>query len=120
MVALRKVNENEDVERIALIMDDEEILIINDKNEVVGKVLSKQISKKALEEKTLRFRVIEALNTRISNDEKLPSLRELFFNPHLLMYGKDSHEVKGLGYNCPICGLEIDEYGYCGCGSGSA
>ncbi|MEM3802710.1 MAG: sulfolobus mercury resistance protein, MerI [Saccharolobus sp.] len=119
MEEIRKVSGDEVVEKIALTINNEEEILVFDKEKNIGKVSTKQLSKKALQEKTLRFRVKEAMDTKI-NDEKLPSLRELFFNSHLLIYGKDAHEVKGTGYNCPVCGLEIDEYGYCGCGSGSA
>ena len=41
-------------------------------------------------------------------------------NPHLSQYGKMCHETTGTGYVCPVCNLEIDEYGYCGCGTGSS
>lgn len=38
---------------------------------------------------------------------------------HYLQFGKMAEEVKGTGVSCPVCGIEIDEYGYCGCGTGS-
>lgn len=39
---------------------------------------------------------------------------------HHMQFGKGVDEVKGTGVTCPVCGLEIDEYGYCGCGAGSS
>ncbi|AWR99067.1 hypothetical protein [Metallosphaera hakonensis] len=41
-------------------------------------------------------------------------------NPHLSQYGKMCFETKSTGYVCPVCNLDIDEYGYCGCGAGSS
>ncbi|MEM0064669.1 MAG: CBS domain-containing protein [Metallosphaera sp.] len=39
---------------------------------------------------------------------------------HFLQYGKEWTEVKSSGVTCPVCGLEIDEMGYCNCGTGSS
>ncbi|QXJ27939.1 Uncharacterized protein J5U23_00807 [Saccharolobus shibatae B12] len=122
MPEVKKLHEDEEVEEIALRISDEEVEIIDHSGVIKGKISSKQLAKKALEKKTLKFRIKEAINTKITTeDEKsLPSLRELYFDPHLLIYGKRAGEVKGSGYVCPICGIEIDEYGYCGCGAGSS
>ncbi|ABP94946.1 MULTISPECIES: CBS domain-containing protein [Metallosphaera] len=51
------------------------------------------------------------------------SIRDLaraLADSHFLQYGKEWTEVKGTGVVCPVCGLEIDEYGYCNCGTGSS
>lgn len=116
------VNENEEVEKIALLIEDNEIEVCDDKGNVIGKISTKQLVKKALEKRTLKFRIKDALGITLSGeDEKsLPNLKDLYFDSHLLIYGKGAHEVRTTGYACPVCGLEIDEYGYCGCGSGSA
>ncbi|EZQ01833.1 MULTISPECIES: CBS domain-containing protein [Acidianus] len=50
------------------------------------------------------------------------SIRDLarsLLDTHFMQFGKFSEEVSGTGVICPVCGLEIDEYGYCGCGVGS-
>ncbi|BFH72517.1 CBS domain-containing protein [Sulfurisphaera javensis] len=50
------------------------------------------------------------------------SIRDLskaILDPHFFQFKKGAEEVKGTGYICPVCGMEIDEYGYCGCGAGS-
>ena len=50
------------------------------------------------------------------------SIRDLvrsMLDPHVFQFRKEASEVKGTGYTCPVCGMEIDEYGYCGCGTGS-
>ncbi|AOL16780.1 sulfolobus mercury resistance protein, MerI [Sulfolobus sp. A20] len=120
MYRTNKVYENENVEKVVLNIDDEEIEILNSNNESIGKITSKQIVKTALKRKSLRFRIKEALEEKIDENEKLPSLKDIYFDQHLLLYGKRAEEVKTLGVSCPICGVEIDEYGYCGCGSGSA
>lgn len=52
----------------------------------------------------------------------ITSIRDLVnsvLDVHFLQYGKRSDEVKTSGVTCPICGAEIDEYGYCNCGTGS-
>jgi len=122
MQGYKRVNENEEVEKIALSIEDNEIEVWDDKGNVIGKISTKQIVKKALEKRTLKFRIKDALGITLSGeDEKtLPGLKDLYFDSHLLIYGKGAHEVRTTGYVCPLCGLEIDEYGYCGCGSGSA
>lgn len=122
MQGYKRVNENEEVEKIALSIEDNEIEVWDDKGNVIGKISTKQIVKKALEKRTLKFRIKDALGITLSGeDEKtLPSLKDLYFDSHLLIYGKGAHEVRTTGYVCPVCSLEIDEYGYCGCGSGSA
>jgi len=51
------------------------------------------------------------------------SIRDLakaLTDSHFLQYGKEWVDVKGSGMICPVCGLEIDEYGYCNCGTGSS
>lgn len=122
MQSYKMVNENEEVEKIALLIEDNEIEVCDDKGNVIGKISTKQLVKKALEKRTLKFRIKDALGITLSEeDEKsLPNLKDLYFDSHLLIYGKGAHEVRTTGYVCPVCGLEIDEYGYCGCGSGSA
>ena len=50
------------------------------------------------------------------------SIRDLvraLLDPHVFQFKKEASEVKGTGYICPVCGMEIDEFGYCGCGTGS-
>nr|ABL96631.1 MerI [Saccharolobus solfataricus 98/2] len=122
MPEVKRLYEDEELEEIALRITDEEIEVVDRRGVIKGKISSKQLAKKALEKKTLKFRITEAIDTKITKeDEKaLPNLIELYFDPHLLIYGKKAEEVKGSGYICPICGIEIDEYGYCGCGTGSS
>lgn len=61
----------------------------------------------------------------IKSDGKLygiVSIRDLaraLLDVHTMQFGKPAEEVKGSGVVCPVCGMEIDEYGYCGCGTGS-
>ncbi len=61
----------------------------------------------------------------IKSDGKLygiVSIRDLaraLLDVHTMQFGKPAEEVKGTGVICPVCGMEIDEYGYCGCGTGS-
>ncbi|ARM75013.1 CBS domain-containing protein [Acidianus manzaensis] len=61
----------------------------------------------------------------ITKDGKLygiVSIRDLsraILDVHYMQFGKSADEVKGTGIVCPVCGMEIDEYGYCGCGTGS-
>jgi len=61
----------------------------------------------------------------LSKDGKitgLVSIRDLvkaLLDPHVFQFKKEASEVKGSGYICPVCGIEIDEFGYCGCGTGS-
>ncbi len=50
------------------------------------------------------------------------SIRDLakaVISPHELRFRISMTDVKGTGYICPVCGHEIDEFGYCGCGTGS-
>ncbi|WP_338604427.1 sulfolobus mercury resistance protein, MerI [Sulfolobus tengchongensis] len=118
----KRLHENEEVENVALIITDDEIEVIDDSGFSKGKISTKQLVKKALEKKTLKFRISEAMNIKITREEEesMPSLRDLYFDSHLLIYGKKADQVKKTGYVCPVCDLEIDEYGYCGCGSGSS
>lgn len=39
---------------------------------------------------------------------------------HVKLYKKRWHEVKKLNTKCPVCGHKIDEFGYCGCGTGDS
>ncbi|MEM0176055.1 MAG: hypothetical protein QXD10_08765 [Metallosphaera sp.] len=50
----------------------------------------------------------------VSSDEM-----QSLMNPHLSQFGKMCYETGSTGYICPICNLEIDEFGLCGCGTGS-
>ena len=50
------------------------------------------------------------------------SIRDLakaVISPHEFRFRISMTDVKGSGYICPVCGHEIDEFGYCGCGTGS-
>ncbi|AHC52156.1 Sulfolobus mercury resistance protein, MerI [Sulfolobus acidocaldarius SUSAZ] len=118
---MKVVNENEEVEKIGLTLEEDEILLVDPKGQHISKVSTKQIVKKALEEKTLRFRIKEAVQVKLNRDEekKLPDLKELVFDTHLLLYGKRAHEVKYVGHVCPFCGMEVDEQGYCCCNTGT-
>ncbi len=42
------------------------------------------------------------------------------YDQHFRIYKKHWHEVKHLSTRCPVCGHRIDEFGYCGCGTGSS
>jgi len=115
-----KVYEDDEVEKLALILSGEEIEIIDRKGNIKGRISEKQIVKRTIENKTLNFRIKDVINTKITEEEEksLPKLKDIFFDAHLLMYGKRAEEVK-MKEVCNVCGLHIDEYGYCGCGSGS-
>ncbi|AAY79474.1 CBS domain-containing protein [Sulfolobus acidocaldarius] len=56
---------------------------------------------------------------RVKGILSIRDLARTLIDPHYLTYGKEPEEVRGTGIACPVCGVEIDEYGYCGCGSGS-
>ncbi|MGC9105317.1 MAG: CBS domain-containing protein [Thermoprotei archaeon] len=50
------------------------------------------------------------------------SIRDLsraVISPHEMRFRISMEDVKGTGYICPVCGHEIDQFGYCGCGTGS-
>ncbi|MCI4455651.1 MAG: CBS domain-containing protein [Sulfolobus sp.] len=50
------------------------------------------------------------------------SIRDLasaVISPHEMRFRMSMEDVKGTSYICPVCGHEIDEFGYCGCGTGS-
>jgi|BEDMetMinimDraft_2_1075160.scaffolds.fasta_scaffold01342_5 CBS domain-containing protein len=39
---------------------------------------------------------------------------------HFRLYGKPASEFRSSGMICPVCGVEIDELGFCACGAGGA
>ncbi|MGD1834691.1 MAG: hypothetical protein ACPKQO_03115 [Nitrososphaeraceae archaeon] len=53
-------------------------------------------------------------NNSDSNDFSIP----IEIDTHYSLYGKHVWEVI-YHDKCPICGCNVDEYGFCGCGSGS-
>jgi len=61
----------------------------------------------------------------VSNDGKevkgIISIRDLvkaITELHYMQFGKEAASVSSTNVTCPVCGMEIDEYGYCGCGAG--
>lgn len=127
-----------------LVVDEEDtILGIITERDIVRAYADKRIDSKIKDYMTKEVKgvsedtsVINALNIMVENGFRhLPivnergrvsgivSIRDLvkaLVDPHYSQYGKEWHEVKSTGLTCPVCGLEIDEYGYCGCGSGSS
>ncbi len=68
------------------------------------------------------FRHLPVIDKKTGKLIGIVSIRDLVkgvLDPHFLQFGKEWTEVKGTGIICPVCGMEIDEYGYCGCGTGS-
>ncbi|MBW9140773.1 MAG: CBS domain-containing protein [Candidatus Aramenus sp.] len=68
------------------------------------------------------FRHLPIIDKKTGKLSGIVSIRDLVkgvLDPHFLQFGKEWTEVKGTGVVCPVCGIEIDEYGYCGCGTGS-
>ncbi|QKR00419.1 CBS domain-containing protein [Metallosphaera tengchongensis] len=59
-------------------------------------------------------------NGKILGIVSIRDIARALSDSHFLQYGKDWTEVKGSGVVCPVCGLEIDETGYCNCGTGSS
>lgn len=108
-------------ERVIDILEDlvygNEILVYEGNK--MTKLDTNKLIKALLEKRSLNLRLKEVLSEEVRRDEKLPSLWEILYDAHYLQYGKHAYEVKGTGIICPICGMEIDEYGYCGCGCGS-
>lgn len=50
------------------------------------------------------------------------SIRDLargIVSEHFRLYGKNAMDYQTTGVVCPVCEHEIDEFGYCGCGTGS-
>ncbi len=127
-----------------LVVDEEDtILGIITERDIVKAYADKRIDSKIEDYMTKEVKgvsedtsVINALNIMVENgfrhlpivNEKgrvsgIVSIRDLvraLVDPHYSQYGKEWNEVKNTGLTCPVCGLEIDEYGYCGCGSGSS
>ncbi len=117
---------------VGIITERDLVKVIADKNvdAKVSEYMTKDV--KGVTEDTT---VAEALNIMLENGFRhLPiiekdgkvygivSIRDLakaVLDTHFLQFGKDWSEVKGTGVICPVCGIEIDEYGYCGCGTGS-
>lgn len=114
-----KIHEGE--ETLADVLDDiiygNEIIIEHQGR--VEKLDEKRLTKSLVEKRNLNLRLYEVIYTNFSQEEKLPSLFEVLYDSHYLQYGKHAYEVKRTGFICPVCSLEIDEFGYCGCGCGS-
>lgn len=67
------------------------------------------------------FRHLPIVNDKgkVSGIVSIRDLVKALTDPHYYQFRKEFHEVKNSSIVCPVCGLEIDEYGYCGCGTGS-
>jgi len=126
-----------------LVLNSEQVVVgIITERDLVKVVADKNIDAKVSEYMTKDVKgvtedttVAEALNIMLENGFRhLPiiekdgkvygivSIRDLakaVLDPHFLQFGKEWTEVKGSGVICPVCNMEIDEYGYCGCGTGS-
>ncbi len=63
--------------------------------------------------------IMDAKTGKIKGIISIRDLVNSILDIHFLQYGKSAEEVKGSGVTCPVCGAEIDEYGYCNCGTGS-
>ncbi|MEM0373563.1 MAG: CBS domain-containing protein [Sulfolobaceae archaeon] len=69
------------------------------------------------------FRHLPVLSSDGKEVKGIISIRDLvkaITELHYMQFGKEMTSIKSSGVVCPVCGLEIDEYGYCGCGTGSS
>lgn len=121
------------------------LVVIDDQNKVVGIITERDIIKAVanndLESKVEKYmtkdvkgvvedtQATDALNIMLENgfrhlpiigkDGKLYGIVSIRDTAKALLEMQEAEDIKGSGIICPVCGIEIDEYGYCGCGTGS-